>query len=183
MPRDTVVCSMHGWEHSIRDHFWQVLNGNQQDASFEATFPLYIGCSHMVAFLNKWLCAGKRLFLLHILNTYQLTSCLSEGVSKNILQHYLFIIYESLEMIAQLQLCSVFLLTIIVPMCWLASHTFKLAHCNWGEKWMERVIELVYNAFVAIQADGMLILDYDFMIGIFVDLQKKLPDFNTNMTW
>jgi hypothetical protein len=48
---------------------------------------------------------------------------------------------------------------------------------------MERVIELVYNAFVAIQADGMLILDYDFMIGIFVDLQKKLPDFNTNMTW
>ncbi len=39
-------------------------------------------------------------------------------------------IYESLEMIAQLWLCSMFFLTIIVPMRWLASHTFKLAHCR-----------------------------------------------------
>jgi hypothetical protein len=74
-----------------------------------------------------------------------------------------------------------FFLTIIIPMHWLASHAFKLAHCK--EKSMGRVIDLVYNVFVAIQADGLLILDYDFMMGIFVDLQKKLPDFNTYMTW
>jgi hypothetical protein len=69
-------------------------------------------------------------------------------------------------MIAQLRLCSIFFLTIIVPMRWLASNTFKLASRNWGEKSMVRVIDLVYNAFVAIQADGSLILDYDFMVGI-----------------
>ncbi len=34
-----------------------VLNGNRQDASFEGAFPLYVGRSHMVAFLNERLCA------------------------------------------------------------------------------------------------------------------------------
>jgi len=86
-------------------------------------------------------------------------------------------------MIAQLRICSIFFLTIIVPMRWLASNTFKLSHHKWGEKSMGRVIDLVYDAFVAIQADGTLILDYDFMMGIFGDLQTELPEFNTYMTW
>ena len=73
----------------------RVLNGNRQDASFEGAFPLYVGRSHMVAFLNERLCAG---------------------VSENILQRNLFIILESSEMIAQLRICSIFFLTIIVPM-------------------------------------------------------------------
>jgi hypothetical protein len=37
-----------------------VLNGNQQDASFEGAFPLYVGYSHRVAFLDERLRAGKR---------------------------------------------------------------------------------------------------------------------------
>jgi hypothetical protein len=65
---------------------------NRQDASFEGAFPLYVGRSHMVAFLNERLCAG---------------------VSENILQRNLFIILESSEMIAQLRLCSIFYLTIM----------------------------------------------------------------------
>ena len=48
---------------------------------------------------------------------------------------------------------------------------------------MGRVIDLVYDAFVAIQADGTLILNYNFMMGIFGDLQTELPEFNTYMTW
>ncbi len=48
---------------------------------------------------------------------------------------------------------------------------------------MGRIIDLVYNAFVAIQADGSLILDYDFMMGIFGELKHELPEFNTYMTW
>ena len=114
-------------------------------------------------------------------NRYQLTSRLSEGVSKYIFQRNLFIILESSEMIAQLRLCSIFFLTIIVPMRWLASNTFKFAHRNRGEKSMGRVIDLIYDAFVAIQSDGSLILDYDFMMGIFADLQKEMPEFNTYM--
>jgi hypothetical protein len=64
-------------------------------------------------------------------------------------------------------------------MRWLASNTFKFGHHNWGEKSMGRVVGLVFIAFVAIQADGSLILDYDFMMGIFGELQSELPEFNT----
>jgi len=48
---------------------------------------------------------------------------------------------------------------------------------------MGQVIDLVYDAFVNIQADGTLILNYDFMMGIFGELQTELPEFNTYMTW
>ena len=86
-------------------------------------------------------------------------------------------------MIAQLRVCSIFFLTIIVPMHWLASNTFKLSHRQWGEKSLGRVIDLVYDAFVAIQADGTLTLNYDFMMCILGDLQTELPEFTTYMTW
>ena len=54
--------------HAWMETFWpgslfvpvvRVLNGNQQDASFEGAFPQYIGHSHMFAFLNERLCASK----------------------------------------------------------------------------------------------------------------------------
>ena len=115
----------------------RVLNGNRQDASFEGAFPLYVGRSHMVAFLNERLCAGKPiLYMTCFSNVCQLTRLFTEGLSENILQRNLFIILESSEMIAQLRLCSIFFLTIIVPMHLLASNTFKLSHCQWGEKSM-----------------------------------------------
>jgi hypothetical protein len=50
----------------------RVLNGNQQDASFEGAFPLYVGHSHMVAFLNKRLCSGKTLLLLQFICVLQI---------------------------------------------------------------------------------------------------------------
>ena len=68
-------------------------------------------------------------------------------------------------------------------MRWLASNTFKLSHRQWGEKSIGRVIDLVYDEFVNIQADGTLIINYDFMMGIFGELQTELPEFNTYMTW
>ena len=52
-----------------------VLNGNQQDASLEGVFPLYIGCSRTVAFLNERLCAGKTLLLLQFMCVLQI--CIS----------------------------------------------------------------------------------------------------------
>ena len=45
----------------------RVLNGNRQDASFEGAFPLYVGRSHMVAFLNERLCAGKTTLTLYMI--------------------------------------------------------------------------------------------------------------------
>ena len=62
----------------------RVLNGNQQDAAFEGAFLLYVGRSHMVAFLNERLCAGKtRCFMIHTSIAFKLTSCFFQGVSEN----------------------------------------------------------------------------------------------------
>ncbi len=101
--------------------------------------------------INERLCADKTTLTLYMIcssNARRLTLLFSKGVSENILQRNLFIILESSEMIAQLRLCSIFFLTIIVPMHWLASNTFKLSHRQWREKSMGRVIDLVYDEFV-----------------------------------
>jgi hypothetical protein len=57
-------CMFHAWMETFRQGSLFVpvvraLNGNQQDASFEGAFSLYVGRSHMVAFLNERLCVGK----------------------------------------------------------------------------------------------------------------------------
>jgi hypothetical protein len=49
-----------------------VLNGKQQDAAFEEAFPLYVGRSHTVAFLNKRLCLGKTFLLLQFICVLQI---------------------------------------------------------------------------------------------------------------
>ncbi len=74
-------------------------------------------------------------------------------------------------MIVQLHICSILFLTVIVPVCWLASNTFKLTHKGWGEKLMSRVIDLLYTALVSIQCDSKMILDFNFMMNIFADLK------------
>jgi hypothetical protein len=105
------------------------------------------------------------------------------GVSKNIFQHNFFIILESLEMIAQLCICSILFLTVIVPMHWLASNAFKFAHRGWGEKLMGQVTDLPFTALVSIQSDGKLILDFNFTMNIFADLKHKSQEFDTYSIW
>ena len=41
----------------------------------------------------------------------------------------------------------------------------------------------IAQGFFPYQANGSLILDYDFMMCIFGELQHELPEFNTYMTW
>jgi hypothetical protein len=82
-------------------------------------------------------------------------------------------------MIAQLCICSILFLSVIVPMRWLAPNTFKLAHRGWGEKLIGRVTDLLYTALVSIQSEGMLILDFNFMMNIFADLKQELQEFDT----
>ncbi len=93
------------------------------------------------------------------------------------------IILELSEMIAQLRICSIIFLTIIVFMQRPASNTFKLAHRGWGEKLMGKVTDLLYTTLVLIQSDSKLILDFNFMINIFADLKNEVQEFDTYSTW
>ncbi len=132
----------------------RVCGGNRQDSDFEGSLPVYDSLDEMLAFTNE---------------------CLK--CSDNALQHCLFITLSSMEVIAQLRVASILFLSVIVPMHWLAGNTHKLAHRNWGERYMGCAIDLLHSAFVKIQSDGALLLDYDFIMKIFCPLYSDLPEF------
>jgi hypothetical protein len=125
-----------------------VCGGNQQDSDFEGSLPLYDFLDEMLAFTNE---------------------CLK--FSGNALQHCLFITLSSMEVGAQLCVASILFLSVKVPMRWLTGNTHKLAHRNWGECSMGCGIDLLHSAFIKIQSDGSLLLDYDFIMKIICPLQ------------
>ncbi len=133
------------------------LGGDCQDSSFEGALLVYMGRKFFVQFLHKELCSS---------------------LNENILQTNMFIILRSTKMIAQLHIASIVFMAVVVPMRWLAGKTHELAHRNWSERLMGRAVDLIYNAFVEVELDGELMLDEDFIIGIFSPLYKELPEFN-----
>ena len=135
----------------------RTLGGDHQDSSFEGALPVYMGRKFFVQFLHEELCSSS---------------------NENILQTNMFIILRSTEMIAQLRIASIVFMAVVVPMRWLAGKTHELAHRNWLERSMGRAVDLMYNAFVEVESDGELMLDEDFIMGIFSPLYKELPEFN-----
>ena len=94
---------------------------------------------------------------------------------ENLLQRSLFIVLGSMEVIDQLRVASILHLAVVWQLRWLAGNKHKLAHCKWGERSMGKAIDLLYEAFVKIEADGLLILDHEFMMNIFSPLYEQLP--------
>ena len=76
----------------------------------------------------------------------------------NIMQRALYIILRSAEMVAQLRIGAIFLLSMIVPMRWLSAKTHLLAHRKWGEKHMVSAIDCVYKKCQNIKERPALIL-------------------------
>ncbi len=135
----------------------RTLGGDHQDSSFEGALPVYMGRKFFVQFLHKELCSSS---------------------NENILQTNMFIILRSTEMISQLRIASIVFMAVVVPMHWLAGKMHKLAHHNWSERSMGRAVDLMYNAFVEVESDGELMLNEDFIMGIFSPLYEELPEFN-----
>ena len=67
-----------------------------------------------------------------------------------------------------------------VPMHWLAGKTHELALATGPrDQWVGlSTVNLMYNAFVEVESEGELMLDEDFIMGIFSPLYKELPEFN-----
>ena len=140
----------------------RTLGGNQQDSSFEGALPVYRGRKFFVQWLHEELCSSSK---------------------ENILQTNLFIILRSVEMIAQLRIASIIFIAVVVPMRWLAAKTHELAHRNWSERSMRRVIVLMCDAFLEVELNGELMLDEDFIMGIFSPLYVELPEFEQYLTY
>jgi hypothetical protein len=86
-------------------------------------------------------------------------------------------------MIAQLRIASIIFIAVVVPMRWLAAKTHELAHRNWSERSMRRVIVLMCDAFLEVELNGELMLDEDFIMGIFSPLYVELPEFEQYLTY
>ena len=63
------------------------------------------------------------------------------------MQRALFIILRSVQMIAQLQVGSIFFLSIIVPTRCLSTNTHLMEQRKWGEKNMACAIDCVYKNY------------------------------------
>ena len=94
----------------------------------------------------------------------------------SIMQRALFIILRSVQMIAQLRVGSIFFLSIIVLTRWLSANTHLLEHCNRGEKIMACAIDFDYKKSLKIKERPALIIQKRFMMSIFSNLYRKLPE-------
>ena len=138
----------------------RVLGGNRQDAQFEAAVPAYYNRLKYVDFLHEDLCT-----------------------TENILLTNLFVILESVEMIAQLRVGSIFFLAIVVPTRWLAAKTHTLSHRNWGERSMGKVVDILYRTMLEIVQDGSKAMDEEYMMNIFSPIEEELPEFKAYREW
>ena len=101
----------------------------------------------------------------------------------SIMQRALFIVLRSVQMIAQLRVGYIFFLSILVPMRWLSANTHLLEHRKWGENNMACAIDFVYRKFLKIKELPALILQKSFILIIFSNLYRKLPELKDYLDW
>ena len=98
----------------------QSLGGKRQDGSFEGDLPIFMAHHYFFVFLHHYLFCTN---------------------SDNILQHNLFITLSCVKVIAELRVASIFFIDFNIPMRSLAGKTHKLAHQDWGERYMPRDLD------------------------------------------
>mmetsp|Transcript_32085 Transcript_32085/g.59266 ORF Transcript_32085/g.59266 Transcript_32085/m.59266 type:complete len:477 (+) Transcript_32085:100-1530(+) len=100
----------------------------------------------------------------------------------NILHENLWMCLTSVELTAQARLLSIIHYAINLPMRWLSGNTHHLASYDWSVLSMSRAIDCVKRALIQIEEDGSKLLDEDFMMNIFSDLNlQPLDDFMAEM--
>jgi len=137
--------------------------GSRQDLCCEGSGAIYMNRVYYIEFLDE-----------------RLRTCGAEG---NILQENLFIIYSSMEMIAQTRVYSIIHLSIVLPMRWLAGNSHKLSEFDWSVRSNGRCADMLETALVPMEEDGYLLLDKEFMFGIFSELFGELPPFVTYLEY
>jgi len=130
--------------------------GARQDLAFEGAGPVYMNRVYWTEFLDERLRIPG---------------------AENILQECLFVLLTSVAMVATLRVHAIFFIALVMPHRWLAGKTHTLAKYNWSERSMGRTVDLLEGALAKVAADGKLLLDEAFMMGIFAPLADELPPF------
>ena len=81
------------------------------------------------------------------------------------------------EMIALVRLLSILHISICMPFRWLAGKSHELKHRNWGPMSLGRVLDTLEAKLKTIKREPRLIIDEDFMMGIFQEYIDELPEF------
>ena len=95
----------------------------------------------------------------------------------SILQRNIFVALTSLETIDLARLLSILHLSICMPFRFLAGKTHEFKECGWGPMSMGRVIDTLEKNMVSIVRDPRLILDEDFMMGMFDEYMYEIKPF------
>ena len=132
--------------------------GARQDLCVEGAPAILMNLPYYLQFL-KWL----------------MSTCGSKG--DGILATKLHIMLTSVEVIALLRLLSILHISICLPTRWLAGKTQDLAEYDFGYYEMGKALDLMETSFESIVDDPKLILDEEFMMGIFSDISDKVDPF------
>merc|ERR1712032_258621 len=101
---------------------------------------------------------------------------------KNILQSCLFIQLGCVELAAAARLFCILYLSMVIPVRWFAAKTHKLSHRTvhgyaWGVRSMGLVADIIYEKYKEIKEKPTLILDEDYMMGMFDTLGNDIPEY------
>ena len=78
-------------------------------------------------------------------------------------------------MTALVSVCKIIHLAVCLPARWLSGNSHKLSRYDWYVRSMGQMVDFLEKALELVQEDGMLILNENFMMGIFDKLISKLP--------
>ena len=86
-------------------------------------------------------------------------------------------------MVGLLRVLSILHISVCMPMRWLAGNCVELKDYNFGVADMPEALDLMDVAFGKVADDGDLLLDEDFMMGMFEPLLSKINPFQDYMTY
>ncbi len=146
-------------------HLWplsRALGGTRQDIATEASMSVLMNLPYYLDFMNWKL------------------SC---GTSDSILLKHLFIVLQSVEMIAMLHVLSILHVAITIPHRWLSGKCGSLAKYDFGLYDMGLTVDLMEAGFEKISTDRKLILEEEFMMNIFLPIVTKVPPMKEYLTY
>ena len=135
----------------------RALGGTRQDVGSEGSMAVFMNLPYFLQFLD-WR--------------------LSSGSGDSILMKNLFIILQSVEMIALFRVLAILHVAICIPTRWLAGKTQELAEFQFGVRNMGRIpVNLMEDTFEEIANDGERLLDKQFTMNIFEPIVNQVDPF------
>ncbi len=95
----------------------------------------------------------------------------------------LFILLQSVEMIAQMRVLAILHIPICIPTRWLAGNCQEMKDSDFGVFDMSCTVDLMESAFEKIALDGSLLIDEKFMMNIFDPIVSKLDNFARHLQY